>query len=466
MFSSLRFVGSRRVRAGGLRLGLALGLVSVVLPVPAEARQGGDFPDYRGPPAAGQQLPDITEHVDVAWDWVADGFDAFSAGDEGRTRSSLNRAREILDEALAVNPHSRDAAVGLGIVYFYQAYYVDGRGYPRAIEFLTRILEADPYAADAARYLANAYAQQGDSKNARYYATYVETVSTDAELHREMADLVRPFEEAFLEGWYQYEDYYGRPEARVTTFNPQTFQVETIVQVTPQFEMSLAQQGLAQMGGSAAPAFDPELQSYLQRLVDKLEAGSTGPPIHNVVDVIDSPEPNAAALPGRILVNTGLVRFADSEAELVAVLAHELGHVYAHHAARLTVSEIRSRMTASALLSLVKVENELYRQLIDIGVDVGINLLLKGYSRQFETEADRYATHIAFNAGYNPTYMTSLFVRLYQINPNTPFRLTATHPPTSERIERTTRYLEDFPLGREMQVDSREFTEIKRRLGG
>ncbi len=121
----------------------------------------------------------------------------------------------------------------------------------------------------------------------------------------------------------------------------------------------------------------------------------------------------------------------------MAVLAHELGHVYAHHAARLTVSEIRSRMTASALLSLVKVENRLYRQLIDIGVDVGIDLLLKGYSRQYETEADRYATHIAFNAGYNPTFMTSLFVRLYRLDPSTHFRLTATHPPTSERIERT-----------------------------
>jgi predicted Zn-dependent protease len=200
--------------------------------------------------------------------------------------------------------------------------------------------------------------------------------------------------------------------------------------------------------------------------VDRLEAQTPGPPIHNVVEVVDSPEPNAAALPGHIRVHTGLIRFADSEAELVAVLAHELGHVYAHHAARLTVSEIRSRMTASALLSLVHVENELYRQLIDIGVDVGIDLLLKGYSRQYETEADRYATHLAFNAGYNPTFMTSLFVRLYQLDPSTPFRLTATHPPTSERIERTTAYLEDFPLEREMQVDSREFQELKRSLGG
>ena len=408
----------------------------------------------------------MASHVDVAWAWVSAAFDAVRDNDLHAAAESLSRAREILGKALAANPYCREAAVGYGVAMFYQAYYLDEARYPDAIEFLTRILEVDPYAADAARYLASAYAQLGDGGNVRYYARYVEAVSTDAQLLREMADLVRPFEEAFLDGWYDHADYYGRPEAKVTVFNPRTFQVETLVEVTPQFEMSLGQQGFARMGAGGATSSDPEVQAYLQRLVDRLEAQTPGPPIHNVVEVVDAPEPNAAALPGHIRVHTGLILFAESEAELVAVLAHELGHVYAHHAARLTVSEIRSRMTASALLSLVKVENELYRQLIDIGVDVGIDLLLKGYSRQYETEADRYATHIAFNAGYNPTFMTSLFVRLYQLDPSTHFRLTATHPPTSERIERTTAYLEEFPLDREMQVDSREFQEIKRRLGG
>lgn len=445
---------------------LALGFAVAALPLEAGALQSADYPEYRGPPPDGVSVADVSAHVDAAWEWVTDAFDGVRADDARRTRDSLNRARRILEEALEANRYSRDAAVGLGIVSFYEAYYVDGRRYSYAIEFLTRILEADPYAVDAARYLANAHAQLNDGRNARYYANYVEAVSTDASLHVEMAELVRPFEEAFLEGWYHYADYYDRPEARVTVFNPQSFQLETVVQVTPQFEMSLGAQGLTRLGGAEGQAADPALQAWLQTLVDKLEAHTPGPPIHNVVELVDSPEPNASALPGRIRVNTGLIRFAESEAELVAVLAHELGHVYGHHAARLTVSEIRSRMTASALLSLIKVDNELYRQLIDIGVDVGINLLLKGYSRQYETEADRYATHIAFNAGYNPTFMTSLFVRLYQIDPSTPFRLTATHPPTSERIERTTGYLEDFPLDREMQVDSREFQEFRRRLGG
>jgi predicted Zn-dependent protease len=352
------------------------------------------------------------------------------------------------------------------VAWFYQAYYGAGGSWERAIEFLTRILEVDPYAADAARYLANAYAQLGDARSTRYYANYVKAVALDAELHREMTALLAPFEQAFLEDWYAYADYYERPDAKVTTFNPSTFSVETILQVTPEFEMSLGARGLTRDHAGSGPPAAAEIGAYLQGLVDRLESTTAGPPIHNVVEVVDSPEPNAAALPGRIIVNTGLIRFAESEAELVAVLAHELGHVYAHHAARLTVNEVRSRMTASALVSLLNVQNQLYQQLIDIGVNVGIDLLLKGYSRQYESEADRYATHIAFNAGYNPTFMTALFVRLYRLNPRTPFRLTSTHPPTSERIEETTSYLDGFPLDREMQVDSRDFQEIKRRLGG
>ena len=55
---------------------------------------------------------------------------------------------------------------------------------------------------------------------------------------------------------------------------------------------------------------------------------------------------------------------------------------------------------------------------------------------------------------------------MYERNPNHPWKLLATHPPTSERIEYTTEYLMNFPLNREMTVDSKEFQAIRARLGG
>ncbi len=235
-------------------LELALVLVALAgVPGAGQAQAPDGWPTFRGTPPADVVVPDMASHVDVAWAWVSAAFDAVRDNDLHAAAESLSRAREILGKALAANPYCRDAAVGYGVAMFYQAYYLDEARYPDAIEFLTRILEVDPYAADAARYLASAYAQLGDGGNVRYYARYVEAVSTDAQLLREMADLVRPFEEAFLDGWYDHADYYGRPEAKVTVFNPRTFQVETLVEVTPQFEMSLGQQGFARMGAGGAP---------------------------------------------------------------------------------------------------------------------------------------------------------------------------------------------------------------------
>jgi predicted Zn-dependent protease len=183
------------------------------------------------------------------------------------------------------------------------------------------------------------------------------------------------------------------------------------------------------------------------------------------VDIVESPVINAMAFPGRILVNTGLIKFCESEAELVTVLSHEVGHIYAHHSARALVASYRKRSIAGTLLQTLKVDNtNLKDQLITLGVSMGLEILDKGYSRGEEKEADKYGTHIAFNAGYNPTFMTKFFLRLYQANPKQPFKLLSTHPPTPERIEYTTAYLEAFPLETEMQIDSQEFKDMKQRL--
>jgi predicted Zn-dependent protease len=164
-------------------------------------------------------------------------------------------------------------------------------------------------------------------------------------------------------------------------------------------------------------------------------------------------------------VNDGLVKFAESEAELITVLAHELAHIYAHHGARALTASYQKRMVAGNLLALAKVDNSnLTETIISLGVGVGLELLDRGYSRGEEKEADKLGTHIAFNAGYNPTFMTKFFVRLFEANPKQPFKLLSTHPPTPERIQYTTGYLEAFPLDTEMQIDSQEFQEMKKRI--
>ncbi len=78
---------------------------------------------------------------------------------------------------------------------------------------------------------------------------------------------------------------------------------------------------------------DPELTAYVNEVGQRLAAVSHRPDLPFTFTVIDSPEINAFALPGGyVYINRGLMAYLNSEAELAAVLGHEIGHITARHA--------------------------------------------------------------------------------------------------------------------------------------
>lgn len=426
-------------------------------------------PKYVGPapPPPGKKAPSYPDVESILPPARAD-LDAAIASlgrqDKNAAKKSLAKAESALEKAVKTNPTSRSAAEALGTVYFYQGLTGSKGDFERAARFLKQVFDADPEAVQAVRFLAHAHARLNNSKETITYAGQAALLSTDTALTREMSELKRPHQEHFLSSWYEYAKYYESPGSRLTKLNPQTYQLDLVLQITPQFEQELGAKGLQQLSPSLQLSQDAELQKYLQKLVDRLLAKTPGPPFTYKVDVVESPQVNAMAFPGRILVNTGLLKFTDSEAELVTVLSHEIAHIYSHHSARHLVASYQKSQVAGALLGALKVDNKLHETLLNLGVAAGLELLARGYSRGQEKEADRYGTHIAFNAGYNPTFMTKFFLRLYESNPKQPFKLLSTHPPTTERIEYTSAYLEAFPLEMEMQIDSQEFKDMKKRL--
>ncbi|PYQ59288.1 MAG: peptidase M48, partial [Acidobacteria bacterium] len=77
---------------------------------------------------------------------------------------------------------------------------------------------------------------------------------------------------------------------------------------------------------------DPRLQEYVDRIGQKLAAGSERPDLAWTFRVVDDPVVNAFALPGgHVYVTRGLMTHLTSEAQLAAVLGHEIGHVTARH---------------------------------------------------------------------------------------------------------------------------------------
>jgi Zn-dependent protease with chaperone function len=65
----------------------------------------------------------------------------------------------------------------------------------------------------------------------------------------------------------------------------------------------------------------------------------------------------------------------------------------------------------------------------------GIGLFLNAYSRHEEKEADLYAAHIMFNAGWNPTAMSLTFLKMYKLHPKQPVKFLSTHPPIQDRAD-------------------------------
>lgn len=462
MFRSRRIHVARTVPAA-----IAAVIMTALAPIDRNAFAFAQ-PGYVGPtPASGKpasSYPDVAAQVSTG---QADLELAIVGRHDARNaRKSLTRAQQTLERALKTNPTSRTAAETLGKVYYMQGELGDKSGYERCVRFLESVFDVDVDAIDAPRYLALAYSKLRKANETITNAAAAAAMTTDTAVIREMNELKKPYQEAFLASWYAYGKYYESPAAKMTRLNPQTYALEPVAQITPQFEQDLAARAFQQMAPQLKMSQDAPLQAYLQKLVDKLVAKSpVGPPFAYKVEVVESPQVNAMAFPGRILVNTGLVKFAESEAELVTILAHELAHIYAHHSARAMVASYQKRMLAGTLLAAAKVDNSNVQEtLLTLGVAAGLELLDRGYSRGEEKEADKYGTHIAFNAGYNPTFMTKFFVRLYEANPKQPFKLLSTHPPTPDRIQYTTAYLDAFPLETEMQIDSQEFKDIKARL--
>jgi predicted Zn-dependent protease len=186
---------------------------------------------------------------------------------------------------------------------------------------------------------------------------------------------------------------------------------------------------------------DPRLQSMLEQTVDRLIAASERPDLHYRVTMLNSQSINAFALPtGQLYVTRGLVALANDESELASVLAHEMGHVIARHAA------IREEQARQAALVNRVVTDVISDPEVGALALAKSKLALAGFSRAQEFEADAVGIGVAARAGYDPygavRFLTSMEhnseLRPQQstaaaINPRAPDFLSS-HPATPERI--------------------------------
>ena len=171
-------------------------------------------------------------------------------------------------------------------------------------------------------------------------------------------------------------------------------------------EISLGNQASQQIMQQYRPYQDPALQSYVNEVGQKLAAASHRSELNYHFTVLDSTQINAFALPGgHIYITRGLMAYLNSEAELAAVLGHEIGHVTARHSVRQQSTQQAAGIGVSLLgILLPGMNNPAVSQAVNV---VGA-ALISGYGREHELESDRLGAEYLANVGYDPQAMLAV----------------------------------------------------------
>src|SRR5690606_19269233 len=175
--------------------------------------------------------------------------------------------------------------------------------------------------------------------------------------------------------------------------------------------------------------------------------------------VLNNSVPNAWALPGgKIAINRGLLTGLKNEAELAAVLGHEIVHAAARHGAK-AQERGTLRQAGLALARIGAAVGDVDRNVAGLvlqGAGLGAQLVQTKYSREQELEADQYGMRYMKAAGYDPTGAVTLqetFVKLAEQGNRQQSWLEglfASHPPSTERVAQNKKLLAELGAGGEL----------------
>lgn len=209
---------------------------------------------------------------------------------------------------------------------------------------------------------------------------------------------------------------------------------------------------------------DPTLSAYVERIGNKIAQASARPSLSYEFVIVNDSSLNAWALPGgKIAVNRGLLVQLDSEAELAAVLGHEITHAVARHGAK---GYERGMLMQGGLVALgVATKDSRYNDILVGSGTIGAMLMMSKYSRQQELEADLYGMHYMAKAGYDPSaaiQVQELFLKESKGKQHALDTLFASHPPSQERIDTNKATLKTLPEGGFIGVE--EYQEATKAL--
>ena len=221
--------------------------------------------------------------------------------------------------------------------------------------------------------------------------------------------------------------------------NPVTGKNELSI-VSPQKEVAIGEKNYRPSRQSQGGDYylDESLQTYVAGVGQRLAAVSDRPGLPYEFVVLNNDVPNAWALPGgKIAINRGLLLLLEDEAQLAAVLGHEVVHAAARHGA--------SQMTRGTLANIglvtlgVATQGKEGAQLYGMASQIGAAAWMAKYGRDDELESDHYGMNYMAKAGYDVQGAVELQEKFVELSKsqqgNFLSNLFASHPPSIQRVE-------------------------------
>ena len=206
---------------------------------------------------------------------------------------------------------------------------------------------------------------------------------------------------------------------------------------------------------------DRVVTDYVNRTGQHIARLSDRPGIPYQFSVIESKDVNAFALPGGyVYIHTGLMKQLDTQAQLAGVLAHEISHIVARH----SVKRLQEGLGFQALSTLVFGGSS---QATKTVVGVGLALVMQGYSRDMEAEADSYGTIYMARAGFNPEGMAQVMDKLSSLSGGGDGfweTLASDHPPAAKRAQAVRAEIKVKGLDAGLPFEPEPYRAVKARI--
>src|SRR5467141_3277080 len=235
----------------------------------------------------------------------------------------------------------------------------------------------------------------------------------------------------------------------------------------PQRDVQLGKESAQVLAKRLPLCNDPKVDAYLTklglRLASKLPTRGVQYPWE--FHCVNSKEINAFALPGGyVFVNRGAIEVADNEAQLAAVMGHELSHVALRHGTA-QASKTKLAQGAAGIFGGI-FGGSAGGALLTQGVALGAGSVLLHYSRSDETQADVLGTQILYDTGYDPRAMAQFFEKLEaETQGKNPPQFLSDHPNPGNRVERVNEEIDKLGgVPAYAKRDSAEFEAAKREV--